>query len=314
MTPHDFSLRQLQYAIAVLDGGGFRRAAERCHVSQPALSAQILQLEAVLGIALFVRDSRGVRATEAGEVLLAQMRTVLDAADALVTHARRLSASPVTGLAIGVIPTMGPYLLPDLVPWLVAERPQWRIDWREDRTPALVKQLGVDLDAALVALEAELGDVESVVIGRDQFALAVGPSHPLAGTADIDAAALSGQSVLVLDDGHCFRDQVLDFCSRSGAAEAGFRNTSLRTIAQVVAAGRGITLLPEMAVQAENSQGLLSIRRFRDPIPGRTIALVWPRHSPNRRLLRELGATLSSWWSRHLAPAAVAQAGKNVVG
>jgi LysR family transcriptional regulator, hydrogen peroxide-inducible genes activator len=293
MGPHPFTLRQLQYAVAVADALSFRKAAERCHVSQPALSAQLAQMERALGIQLFERDRRRVLVTAAGRDLLDRARLVLRDADDLVGVARG-SADPLAGtLRLGVIPTISPYLLPRLTAALHAAYPRLTALWVEDKTEVLVERLAAGtLDAALLALEAELGDVEHEVVGLDPFVLATGVGHPLAArTGPARTSELRDASVLLLDDGHCFRDQALAICSRARARELEFRATSLSTLAQMVASGAGVTLLPELAVPTEARRAELSIRAFAQPAPKRTLALVWRRRSPLEPALRQLAAT-----------------------
>jgi LysR family hydrogen peroxide-inducible transcriptional activator len=293
LVPPPFTLRQLQYAIAVAEALSFRRAAESCHVSQPSLSAQLAQIEAALGVRLFERDRRRVLVTAAGRELIERARLILRETDDLVELARR-SGDPFSGtLRIGVIPTISPYLLPRLTPALHVAFPRLTALWAEDKTEVLVRKLEAGtLDAALLALEADIGDVERDVIGPDAFVLATPVGHPLgARLAPAKASELRDASVLLLDDGHCFREQALTFCSGAKAHELEFRATSLSTLAQMVAGGAGVTLLPEIAVATEAGRAQLSIRRFTQPGPKRTLALVWRKRSPLGPALRKLAMT-----------------------
>jgi LysR family hydrogen peroxide-inducible transcriptional activator len=292
--PHSFTLRQLQYAVAVADARSFRRAAELCHVSQPSLSAQLAQLEDALGARLFERERRPLLLTPAGEQLVERARRLLVDADDLVGAAKQLG-DPLSGaLRIGVIPTISPYLLPEIVPGIRRQHPALTALWVEDKTETLVASLGEGkLDAALLALEANLGTLEHEVIARDPFVLATPVGHALAekrGPARL--GDLAGATVLLLDDGHCLRDQALSYCSRARAHEADFRATSLSTLAQMVSAGAGVTLLPRLALPTENRRGKLAIRRFADPAPHRTLALVWRKSSPLGPALRRLAETI----------------------
>lgn len=274
-SPHPFSLRQLQYARALAQELSFRKAAERCHVSQPALSSQLAELEQGLGVRLFERDKKRVLLTNAGRDLLARAAHVLLEADGLLESARR-SADPLAGsLRIGVIPTVSPYLLPSLTPKLRQELPRLSITWREEKTEtvAALLQRG-ELDGGIVALESELGDVEQEVIAKDEFVLVTPPKHPLSRRGAAAAIELRDQRVLLLDDGHCFREQALAFCSKAKAHELEFRATSLSTLVQMVAGGAGVTLLPSLAVPTETQRAQLVIRRFSNP-PARTLALVF---------------------------------------
>jgi LysR family transcriptional regulator, hydrogen peroxide-inducible genes activator len=289
-----FTLRQLQYALAVAETRSFRRAAERCHVSQPALSAQLAQLESALGVTLFERDRRRVLVTAAGGELLERARRILLATDDLVEVAKGIG-DPLSGtLRLGIIPTISPYLLPTIAPALRAAHPQLTVQWVEDKTPTLAEDLAHGrIDAALVALEAELGEVDHAVVASDPFVLAVSSSHPLARSGrPAHAEDLRGARVLLLDDGHCFREQALQVCHDAGAEELGFRATSLGTLAQMVASDGGVTLLPRLAVPTEARRGTLSLRRFAKPAPRRTLALIWRRSSPLVASLRALAGTI----------------------
>jgi LysR family hydrogen peroxide-inducible transcriptional activator len=288
------SLRQLQYIVAVADLGGFRRAAEACHVSQPSLSAQIALVEAVLGVQLFERSRRQVRVSAAGVTLVAQARAILVAAGDFVELARQLS-DPFNGmLRIGVIPTISPYLLPEIAPALARIYPNLTIVWSEDRTGGLARQANEgSIDAAILALEADLGNLDCEVLLHDPFLLAVSPDHRLAKErrrARLDD--LDGVSLLLLEDGHCFRDQALQLCAHAGALEAGFRATSLPTLVQMASAGRGATLLPSIALPVENRRRQLVVRPFAPPGPGRTIALAWRKESALAPSLKRLAASM----------------------
>lgn len=292
--PLPVTLRQLQYLVAVADLGGFRKAADACHVSQPSLSAQIAQVEDALGVRVFERNRRQVRVSAAGTPLVAQARAVLVAAGELTELGRHL-ADPFTGtLRLGVIPTISPYLLPEIAPGLARAYPRLTIVWREDHTRGLVRQVNEGtLDAAVLALEADLGTLEHAMLMRDPFLLAAAPAHRLASpTRRARLQDLDDEGVLLLDDGHCFRDQALQLCARVGAREAGYRATSLATLVQMASAGRGVTLLPSIALPVENRRGQLVVREFTAPGPGRTIALAWRRGSALARSFEALATTV----------------------
>ena len=298
---NDISLRQLEYVVAVADVLGFRRAAERCHVSQPALSAQIQQLEEVLGVKLFERGTRRVMLTAAGEELVARARRVLTEAGDILSAASRLSDPFAGNLQLGVIPTVAPYVLPEVVPALVKQYPRLRLRLREEKTELLVRALDEGrLDAALLALVPELGELEHTVIAEDPFVVAAPPGHPVAKLKQVRLQDLDAENVLLLEDGHCFRSQALTLCTRIGAREVDFRATSLTTLAQMVMSGEGgITLLPSLSVPTENRLGQLVVRSFAAPVPSRTIALVWRPGYPRADALRELAGTLRSVWPGH---------------
>ncbi len=294
LEPHAFSLRQLQYAVAVAEALSFRKAAEHCHVSQPALSAQIAHLEEVLGTALFERDRRRVLVTAAGAQLIERARAVLRETDDLVEAARRAGNPLMGALRIGIIPTISPYLLPRIAPALRRAYPALTLLWVEDKTEVLARSLAAGgLDAAIVALESELGDVEQGVIAVDPFVIAAPPDNPLGcKRSPAKPSELRDVGVLLLDDGHCFRDQALAICADANAAELEFRATSLTTLTQMVAAGAGVTLLPQLAVPTETQRTKLTIRPFEEPAPHRTVALVWRRRSPLAHAFAQLVGTI----------------------
>lgn len=292
--PHPFSLRQLQYAVAVAEELSFRKAAEKCRVAQPSLSAQLAQLEEALGVQLFERDRRRVLLTAAGRELVERARRILLEADDLLESARQMR-DPWSGtLRIGVIPTISPYLLPCVAPVLRQEYPRLTIVWVEDKTAVLVRSLETgSLDAALLALEADIGDVEQEVIARDPFVLATPPDHPLGQyTSPVALSDLRGADVLLLDEGHCLREQALALCERARARELEFRATSLPTLVQMVASGAGVTLLPVLALSVELRRAALRLRPFAPPEPYRTVALMWRRGSPLGESLRQVAATI----------------------
>ena len=263
---HAFSLRQLQYVVAVADLLSFHRAADECHVSQPSLSLQIAELERVLAIKIFERDPHRVALTAVGRDFVESARAVLHAADALAETARRC-IDPFSGtLRIGVIPTISPYWLPELTPALQKAYPHLTVIWLEDKTHILVHALQSGaIDAALLALEAEIGDVEREVIAKDPFVLVAPAGNPLvAKRAPAKAAELREATVMVLEDEHCFGKQALEFCFRAKAQQHQFRGTSLATIISMVAGGVGVTLLPTLAVRSEMRMNNLRVRRFAD--------------------------------------------------
>ncbi len=294
LKPHSFTLRQLQYAVALEDALSFHAAARLCHVSQPALSAQLARLESALGTRLFERDRRRVLVTSAGSEILPRVRRLLVEANDLADFAARRQ-DPLAGtLRIGVIPTISPYLLPAAAPRIRRRFPKLDLRWIEEKTATLVLELQSGaLDAALLALEADVGDVVSDVIARDPFVLMTALGNPVGGASGpATAADLENVDVLLLDDGHCFREQALAYCSRAKARELEFRATSLPTLAQMVAQGGGVTLLPQLAVATETARAPLQTRRFGEPAPFRTIALVWRRGYPFESALRKIAAAI----------------------
>ena len=247
------SLRQVECAVAVAEHLSFRRAAEACFISQPALSLQIQQLETVLGTRLFERDRRRVLLTPAGERLLPHLRDALLVFDALLQAAGE-QTDPLAGtLRLGVIPTVAPYVLPGAIAPPRKRFPKLRLLLREDTTAQLVERVrDGKLDLALLALEAELGSLATLALYSDPFVLVAPTGHALAQRKLARARDLADEDVLLLEDGHCFRDQALSLCQRAGARELDdFRATSLNTLVRMVASGTGVTLLPAMAVATE---------------------------------------------------------------
>lgn len=293
MGPHPFTLRQLQYAVAVADAKGFRAAAVQCRVSQPALSAQLLALEGALGTPLFERRREGAIVTPAGEELVARARRLLGDADELLAAGAKLRDPRAGALRIGVIPTVAPYLLPQIAPALKRVFPKLELRWIEERTEAVLQQLERgELDAALIARVPAAAPFHSAELLVDRFLLAAPRGHALArlsGPARLHD--LDGETVLLLDESHCLRDQALAACERTSAIEAEFRATSLTTLAQMVASGAGVTLLPELAVPYEKRRGELVTREL-VPSTSRTLILAWRDGYPREELLRELAQAI----------------------
>ncbi len=294
MGPHPFSLRQLQYVVAVADAPGFRKAAERCRVSQPSLSAQVGEVERALGVVIFERSPKGVLLTEAGKELLVRARELLMRADDLVLVAKRYG-DPFAGvLRFGVIPTIAPYLLPDVAPRLSAAFPKLAVRWTEDKTESLVRDLEAGLlDAALLAKEADLGDLTLDVVGIDPFVLAAPPGHPLARrVGPVKESELGEHRFLLLEEGHCFRAQALSYCGHARVEEMEYRATSLPTLVQMVASGAGITLLPKMAETTETRRAALVVRDIAKPVPSRTLVVAYRKSTPLVAVIQAVAAEI----------------------
>jgi len=299
--PHPFTLRQLQYIVAVADRKSFREAAAECHVAQPSLSAQVAQVEAMLSLQLFERDKHGVALTAAGRAFVERARALTLAADDLVDYSQSLSDPFSATLRIGVIPTVGPYLLPDIAPALCSEYPKLQFVWIEDKTATLVDKLAQsELDAAILALEADIGDLPHVVLGRDPFVFAAALGHPLAAAkGPLRPEQLDGERVLLLDDGHCFRDQALSLCTSTGAREVSdYRATSLSTLVQMTASGAGVTLLPALSVEIENRRHTLHLRSFTPKAPGRTVVLAWRKNSALLQAIEAVAKTMQGAYAQ----------------
>ena len=288
------TVRQLECFAAVFDSLNFRVAAEHCFITQPALSAQIQQLEQTLGARLFERDRRTVLPTAAGHSLIATARRILSDLRELTESAHSLG-SPLTGtLRLGVIPTIAPYVLPQAMVEVHKRHPHLRLLLREAQTDVLVKSLQEgSLDVLLLALEADLHGATTMELSHDRFLLAVPPGHRLRDRKRVRMSDLAGEQVLLLEDGHCLRSQALPLCTTAGACEVGdFRASSLTTLVQMVAAGVGVTLLPEMAVATEAQPARdLGIVPFANG-PSRTIGLAWRGTSTRTSEFTLLGETI----------------------
>lgn len=314
--PHPFTLRQLQYACAVADQLSFRKAAEACHVAQPSLSAQVAELEAALGVQLFERDRRRVLITARGQMLLDRARQLLLYADDL-TQAAEHAGEPFSGtLRLGVIPTIAPYLVPSATSSIRQRYPRLTVSWIEDKTETLLGQLSQgQIDGAVLALEADIGDVERAVIATDPFVLVAPPDHPLMRKhSAVALKELRSVDMLLLDDGHCFRQQALEVCTSVRAKETEFRATSLATLVQLVVQGTGVTLLPRLAVETETMRAVLGVREIAAPTPHRTIAVVWRRASPLGPTLTSIAACMREAYPGAAAARAVKPGGAVVGG
>jgi LysR family hydrogen peroxide-inducible transcriptional activator len=292
--PHLVTLRQLQYVVAIAELGSFRRAAEACAVAQPSLSAQVAQLEAALGVLIFERLAKGVALTKPGAAIVERARRTLLDADDLQATAERARDPLAETLSLGVIPTVAPYLLPEIAQDLRQQFPRLRLLWVEEKTRLLVERISAgELDAGILAVESEIGDLEYAPLGRDAFFLALPSEHKLArGNLPARIDQLEDETVLLLEDGHCFRDQALAVCRRAGAEEASVRGTSLSTLSQMVAGGMGITFLPQIAIRTENRARTLVTRPFGPRGPSRTLALAWRKTAPFSETLRALSEAI----------------------
>jgi LysR family hydrogen peroxide-inducible transcriptional activator len=271
------TLRQLEYAVAVAEHKSFQRAARACHVSQPGLSAQIQQLEALLDARLFERDRRNVWVTAAGEELVRRARAVLEEVRGMVETAHGFT-QPLRGLLrLGVIPTIAAYLLPQVLPRVRRRHPELRLQLHEGRTAELVAMLRRgELDLLLVALEAPLDGLATLPLFKDRFVVALSAKHRLALRRCLREGDLVGDTVLLLTEGHCLREQALAACQARGADGIGdFRASSLATLVEMVSGGEGVTLLPELTVAVEARRRDLALVPFEPPAPFRTVGLAW---------------------------------------
>lgn len=293
-SPHAVTLRQLQYVVAVAEHRSFREAARACRVAQPSLSAQVAQAEASIGFSLFERKPRQVYVTVPGVSFIERARSVLASADLLFEYSRVLADPEQGTVRIGVIPTIGPYLLPEVAPGLRRRFPRLTIVWSEEKTPALLTRLQHhELDAIIAAKESDLGGLRCETLGDDPFVVAVSRHHRLASiNRMIRPEDLAKEPVLVLEDGHCFREQVLAYCAQSDGIESDFRATSLPTLVQMAAAGLGVTLLPQIALPIENRNQELLVRRIEGQTTQRTLVLAWRENSPLERTMQRMAESI----------------------
>ena len=298
------SIRQLECLVAVAEHGTFRRAATALGISQPALSAQVQLAEDLLGVQVFERDRRSVLITPAGEEVVARAREALTSIDAVSETARRRGEPLVGPLRLGVIPTVAPYWLPALLPAVRVKFPRLELILREEQTHRLLAQLGAgQLDLALLAIPIA-GDFTTAEIAHESFVVAAPRGAAvLRKRGKLSASDLDAETVLLLEDGHCLRDQALAVCERGGAVEAmALRATSLPTLVQMVAGGLGVTLLPEAAADAlVQPRGPIDLARFASPPPGRTLGLAWRTSSARFREFKLLAETLKGAADKYLA-------------
>lgn len=283
------NLRDLEYLVALADHRHFGRAASACFVSQPTLSTQLKKLERELGVALVERSHGGVLLTTAGEAIVERSRHLLQDAAEIRSIARQ-AAEPGSGtVSLGVFPTLGPYLLPHVMENVRRALPDLRLRLVEAKTADLLDQVRAGtLDAALVAIGADLGGLDVRPLFREEFVLAVPRDLDIPEPATM--STLGEHEVLLLDEGHCLRDQALAVCTTAGASESGFRATSLETLRHMVASGEGVTLLPRMAVSPPVAKPAgLAVVELAEPRPSRDIALVSRPTTPVAGLLHDLG-------------------------
>src|SRR5712671_1827124 len=276
----NITLRQLRYFDALVRHGHFGRAAEACSISQPALSMQIKEMEEALGGVLLERNARQVALTKFGEELAERARDILRSVDELGDFARASRDLLMGRLRIGMIPTIAPYLLPTVIGNLTRMHSELDIHIREALTAKLIEELAEGrLDAAIVALPVSEPSLTEVALFAEKFLL-VRPGEA-EGTPVPSRETLSKMRLLLLEEGHCFRDQALSFCNRHSALPRELLDgSSLSTLVQMVSAGIGVTLIPEMAVTVETRSASVSFARFENPRPSRTIGMIWRRTSP----------------------------------
>lgn len=282
----NLTLKQFRYFEALAQHGHFGRAAETCAISQPALSMQIKELETALGSDLFERGARQVRLTSFGEAFALRVRDILRQVDELADIARAARTQLAGRLRIGVIPTIAPYLLPTIIGNLMRLNADLDLQLRETVTPKLLTELAEGrLDTAIVALPISEPSLTEVPLFTEDFVLirpAIDDGKPVP-----SRERLREMRLLLLEEGHCFRDQALSFCNMSAAPPRELLDgSSLSTLVQMVSAGIGVTLIPEMAMAVETRSAAVSVARFGDPKPQRSVGMVWRKTSP---LAKQLG-------------------------
>jgi LysR family hydrogen peroxide-inducible transcriptional activator len=292
----DLKLKDLRYLVAVADQRHFGRAAARCFVSQPTLSSQLKKLEQSLGVQLIERAPNNVSLTAAGEAIVARARRILEATDEVVTLARS-QHDPLAGrLRVALLPTIGPYLLPRVAPAVRKALPRLELHLYEYQTAPMLQKLHAgELDVGILALPVDTAGLETRELYREAFSVALPEHHPLAARHSVRVADLKGEKLLLLEEGHCLRDQALEVCSRAGVHEQqDFRATSLETLRQMVASGAGITLLPELAGRGayRNARGLV-LRPFAKPAPVRQVGALWRKSSARRGAIDALCRVIS---------------------
>ena len=287
------TLRQLRYLTALARHRHFGRAAADCAVTQPALSMQVRELEREIGAELVERRPGEIALTDTGLEVARRAEQILTATRDLVDFARHRELLA-GALKLGIIPTLAPYILPRLLPRLQTKYPELRLEVRETQTKLLLDELvrGA-LDCVMLALPAEGADVETLPLFTDAFLLAVPAADPLPAHSLVDVADVDQRRLILLEEGHCLRDQALAFCATKRRDQpAGLGATSLTTVMQMVANGYGVTLVPEVAIDAELRDARVKLLRFAEPEPGRSIGLAWRRTSPRGNDFAALGAVV----------------------
>jgi len=288
-------MHQLRYVVAVARSGNFSRAAEQCHVSQPSLSQQIQKLENELGERLFDRMKREARLTPHGEAFLRRAVKILEEVDAAKREANDTKNLLRGTLTVGVLPTIAPYLLPGVLGDFTGRYPGVEVVVQEDTTARLLKlALAYDIDLAIASEPIRDQRLEVRELFAEELLLALPPGHPLTRSRAVKAADLVGERLIVMKEGHCLGDQVLEFCDRRDIRpQISFRSAQLETIQALVCAGLGLSLIPAMAAHSERDS-LPEYRSFQAPRPQRKIVAVWPKQRPLSRAGSEFLKSIGS--------------------
>jgi LysR family hydrogen peroxide-inducible transcriptional activator len=291
------TLQELKYLVALADHGHFGRAAEACFITQSTLSTQIKKLEDFLGVTLFDRSLKRVTPTPIGQEILQAARSIVEESERIRELAKHAQDPMARTIHLGVIPTLGPYYLPHALTLVHKKHPDLRLLLREEMTPQILEHLANGkLDAGLLALPVNDDSLRVEPLFYEPFLAALPAGHPLAKRDTLKVSDIINEKLLLLDEGHCLRDQALDVCGSGSRGREEVRATSLETLRQMVAMGLGLTLLPALAVDAgpRISKKAVEIRPFKSPPPGRTIALVWRRRAPFPETFEQLAQTLKN--------------------
>lgn len=289
------NIRDLEYLVALAEYKHFRRAADACRVSQPTLSGQIRKLEEELHTTLLERTSRKVLFTQSGLLLVEQARRILREIKYFKEMASQQSNEMSGPLHIGIIPTLGPYLLPYFVSVIQEKFPKIELFLYEAKTSQLVEQLERGkLDCAILPHKPELDSFINVSMFSEPMQLAVPQDHPFAKHSHVEMKALQGKKILMLDDGHCLRDSTAGYCFTMGAEEDGhFKATSLETLHNMVESGMGITLMPELAIRANKGKNHITYLPCINPVPSRNVVMIYRPGSPLRRRYERIASTIA---------------------
>lgn len=293
------TLTELRYIVTLAQEQHFGRAAERCHVSQPTLSVGVKKLEDELGILIFERTKSAVRLTPVGESIVAQAQKVLEQAQGIRELAQAGKNQLATPLRLGAIYTIGPYLFPHLIPQLHRVAPDMPLYIEENFTHVLRDKLRTgELDAVIIALPFQEADVLTLSLYDEPFYVVMAADHPWTARESIDSGCLSDQNLLLLGEGHCFRDQVLEACPTTRQRPDAMQHTSiesssLETIRHMVASGLGISVLPLSAVETHHyAPGILAVRPLVNPVPFRTVAIAWRASFPRPKAIEVLADSI----------------------
>ncbi|KAB2325644.1 LysR family transcriptional regulator [Betaproteobacteria bacterium SCN1] len=300
------TLQELKYLVALADHGHFGRAAEACFITQSTLSTQIKKLEEFLGVTLFDRSLKRVTPTPIGREILAAARNIVEESERIRELAKHAQDAMARTIHLGVIPTLGPYYLPHALTLVHKKHPGLRLLLREELTPQILGHLAEGkLDAALLALPIADENLKVEPLFYEPFYAALPAGHALAARDALKVPDILSEKLLLLDEGHCLRDQALDVCGTGSSGREEVRATSLETLRQMVGMGLGLTLLPALSVDAgpRVSRKTVEIRPFRKPAPGRTIGLVWRKRAPFPETFERLAATLKSSLPAEVEPA-----------